>query len=187
MHELLDRVKRFLDKLLNILPIIILAVILGIGWYNHKSASFWKASAYQLLTPLIAVCLAFFATQMKSNEREAKRHVEMLLEKIQSIVLEENFYDFSAMSCFSCSDVSQHIQMNNRRLSNCITNLESYSARLHIGKDVDYIRKEFNSYREFIDTYHTNVNTLATLTPTLKKFADNIDSRCDSLIVKLYK
>lgn len=181
-------VKKILNLIMGAIPVALLVVILVIGVKNFRKETFWVATAYQLLTPLIAVCLTFYAAQMKSNEREAKRHAELILEKIQSIVMNEQFYEIIPSDRdISQDEVNRQIQMTNRKLSNCIESLLTYSERLHFKKDAEYIRTEFLNYRGLVDTYQGSPETLLGLWPALKKYSENIDSKCDKIISWLYK
>lgn len=168
-----------------IFPVLLLAVTLGIGIHNFTSVSFWRASAYQLLTPIIAICLTFLAVQMKNDEREAKHHAEALLEKIQSIVSEEGFFNVSSIDKNNSQNAKNYIQMNNRRLSNYIDSLSAYSKRFHFEDDIKYLKEQFNDYRELVDTY-TDLAPLIALQPTLKNYSLKIENKCDQIIVQLY-
>ena len=64
---------------------------------------FWKVNAAQALTLIVTICIAFWATQLKNDERKKKEHAEQLLRKIQTIVADEQFYSISS----SC-DVVEH-------------------------------------------------------------------------------
>lgn len=180
--------KRWFPKLFGvIIPIMLLIVILVLVIHNFHSVCFWRASAYQLLTPLIAICLAFLAVQVKSDEREAKHHAEMLLEKIQSIVSEECFYNVLSIDKSNSQNARNYILMNNRRLSNCIDALSVYGERFHFTDDIEYLKDQFGDYRELVDTYHTDLTPLVSLQPTLKNYALKIENKCDQIIVQLYK
>ena len=69
-------------QIVGISEIVILALVLGVGVCNAvKSTDFWEVTIAQLLTPLIALGFAFWATQYKNDERKAKEHAEKILFK----------------------------------------------------------------------------------------------------------
>lgn len=175
------------DKLLNAVPIVLFVITLGLGFTNRTTAGFWSASAVQLLTPLIAVCLTFFASQIKNDQREAKKHVEKIVETIQSIVSNENFYRISNVDDEERKKATQNqIQIVNRKMNNCIGILMQYSKRLRFESEATYIKDEFTKYRELIDASITDFETLSGLYLALQKNAENIDSKCDQISAKLF-
>ena len=170
-----------------IFPGILLAITLVIGVVNCRDPKFWDVSAGQLLTPLCAICLTFFATQLKTDQREAKKHAEILVEKIQSIVLNENFYQFPAVAeGENKKELQKQIQMTNRKLSNSINNLKLYGEKLCFTSEVDYIRNEFLTYRGLVDENLSDFSELSNLKNALRSQAEKIDSKCDEIITKLY-
>lgn len=179
-------------KILKIVPVVLLIGTLGLGLANFflgpQIGEFWKASAVQLLTPLIAVCLTFFATQMKNNQREQTKHVEQIVEKIQAIVSNEQFYKFpNTTDSAVIKETRERIQLTNRKIKNCIDSLTEYSKRLNFEEEANYIKDEFGRYRELIDSSSADFNALSGLYIALKKHAENIDSKCDRISIKLYR
>ena len=177
--------------ILKIAPVVLLMGTLGLGLANYflgpQIGEFWKASAVQLLTPLIAVCLTFFATQMKSDQRELTKHAEQIVEKIQVIVSNEQFYKFpNTTDPAVVKENRERIQLTNRKISNCIDSLIEYSKHLKFEEEANYIKDEFNRYRELIDSSSVDFNALSGLYIALKKHAENIDSKCDRISIKLY-
>ena len=177
-------------KLLSFSPIILLALTLGLGLYNllsPQTGGFWSASAVQLLTPLVAVCLTFFATQMKNDQREAKKHAEMIIDKIQALVLDELFYKIPNTDDPEMQkEIRNQIQIINKKMNNCIDSLMAYGNCLNFETEANYIREEFRSYRALIDSASADLKELSVLSIALKNHAENISSKCDQISVKLY-
>lgn len=170
-----------------IFPGFLLAITLVFGGINCCDPDFWKVSAGQLLTPLCAICLTFFATQLKTDQRETKKHAEILIEKIQSIVVNDNFYQIPASAeGEEKKELQKQIQMTHRKLSNSISNLKSYSAKLGFADEVEYIRNEFMTYRRLVDENLLDFAELSKLKNALRLHAEKIDSKCDEIITKLY-
>lgn len=176
-----------MKKAIVIAPYVLLAIIILIAIYNmfwSPGNGFWNASIAQLLTPLVAVCLTFLATQLKNDQREAKKHAEAIIEKIQATVSNEKFYYFKD---FDDKEMLQNeIQMTNRKMSNCIEILVKYSINLGFKEDAEYIKGEFERYRELIDSSSANTESLSGLYLAFKNYAENISSKCDQICVKLY-
>lgn len=180
-----------MKKFFNAVPIILLIVTLLLGIVNCFCGSiigeFWTASAVQLLTPLIAVCLTFFATQMRNDQRETIKHAEQIVEKIQVMVSDEQFYKFpNTTDSTTQREIRERIQLTNRKMSNCIDSLIEYGKRLKFKEEAGYIKDEFSRYRELIDSSSANFSELSMLYTALKKHSENIDSKCDRISTKLY-
>ena len=145
---------------------------------------FWKVNAAQALTLIVTICIAFWATQLKNDERKKKEHAEQLLRKIQTIVADEQFYSISS----SC-DVVEHkkrVTMSNRSLSNSIEMLKKYAETLGFKEGAEYIAKEFKEYKEFVSEHLEDVDYLSKSESTLKKHSENIYTKCDWIILELY-
>lgn len=171
----------------NTLTVILLLVTLVIGGINCNNKGFWVVSAGQLLTPLCAICLTFFAAQLKTDQRETKKHAEALVEKIQGIVMDANFGKIPAtISEDEKKNVQQQILMTNRKLNNSISYLVVYGEKLGFTNEADYIKTQFSTYRSLIDENINDFSELAKLKTRFKKHAENIDSKCDEIVVKLY-
>lgn len=170
--------------MIAILEISIILVIVAITVYNIIfNCSFWKVSIAQILTLIIAIGVAFFASQYKTDERKQKEHTENLVIKIQKIVLEDQFVRFS------CEDDTKTITVNNRRISNAIDVLKEYSKRLNskdIKDDTEYIENEFKQYRMFVEEKIGDLDYLSKSESILRKYSENISSKCDALVLHLY-
>lgn len=145
---------------------------------------FWKVNAAQALTLIVTICIAFWATQLKNDERKKKEHAEQLLRKIQTTVADEQFYSISS----SC-DVVEHkkrVTMSNRSLSNSIEMLKKYAETLGFKEGAEYIAKEFKEYKEFVSEHLEDVDYLSKSESTLKKHSENIYTKCDWIILELY-
>lgn len=173
--------------MINILPIALLAITIILGILNFECSKFWEASAVQLLTPLIAICITFLATQLKNDQRKAKEHAEAVAGKIQQLVSSESFCNFSgSLNASQKTNVKNQVQITNRKISNCIEILLQYGKKFKFKEDAEYVKSEFERYRETVDTYLEDFEYLAKSEPLLKKYAANIDSKCDQIIIKLF-
>lgn len=174
-------------KIMDIITAALLMVTIYVGVINFCKPEFWEASAGQLLTPLCAICLTFYAAQLKTDQREAKKHAETLIEKIQNIVTNECFCQFPVpIEDEEKLKLRKEVQLANRKLSNSIRNLTTYGTKLGFKVESEYIRNEFDQYRRLVDENLPDFVELAKLKTALKMHAENIDSKCDEIITKLY-
>ena len=74
-----------------------------------------------------------------------------------------------------------------RKLSNCIEVLENYAKFYNLKEEAAYIRKQYNTYKILVTGTKFDLRYLSGIEETLKKHAANIDSKCDTIIVKIYK
>lgn len=161
----------------------ILALVVAVVSFCYND-DFWKVNAAQALTLILTICVAFWATQIKNDERKKKEHAEQILRKIQAIVTDESFYSISA-SC-EVLDNKKRINIANRSLSNNIDMLKRYGELLGFKDGAEYIAKEFKDYREFVSEHIEDVEYLSKSETTLKKYAENIDAKCDWIVMELY-
>lgn len=173
------------NRIIKIVVVACFILALGVAITSFIcNDDFWKVNAAQALTLIVTICIAFWATQLKNDERKKKEHAEQLLRKIQTIVADEQFYLISS----SC-DVIEHkkkINMSNRSLSNSIEMLKKYAETLGFKEGAEYIAKEFKEYKEFVSEHLEDVDYLSKSESTLKKHSENIYTKCDWIILELY-
>ena len=169
-----------------IVTIALLAAALGVGTYNiFANPTFWTVNVAQILTLLITISVAFWATQFKNDQRRAKDHAERVIQKIQTIVTAERFYIFTPGV-----DVEEANKLHNiavRKLSNCVEALKSYGDDLGFKEEVVYIAENVKQYKEFVSEHLTDYEYLAKSESQLRRYSENIDSKCDQIIIKLYR
>lgn len=76
-----------------------------------------------------------------------------------------------------------------RKLSNCIDVLKEYNDSFDIQGDIDYLYSQYKEYNDFVSEKLIKVDELNTSESQLKlkKYSENIDSRCDRILATLYK
>ncbi len=159
---------------------------LGIGIYNLcVNDTFLEVSIAQVLTLLVAIMVAFWATQYKNDQRSAKAHAEKVIIKIQALVSEENFYTFTPGA--GEEDAKKNFALRHRKIANCLTVLKDYSKQFGFEKEVEYIDSQFLEYREFVSEKLQDFNYLHASEAHLRRLSENIDSKCDQIVVKFYK
>jgi len=162
------------------LSFFLVAVIIGLIIYNgFKNESFWLLSLSQALTLLIALLIAFYASQFRNDERKLKETTEKLLYKLQNYINSDVF-------CNAGEHETKEVLMNNKRISNVIDSISKCSAPFRIKDDLDYINEEFKKYRDFVSEHIEDKDYLEKSKIEYQNFANNIDSKCDSIIISLY-
>ena len=178
-----------MKQVIKVFPWLLLLASIGLGIYGAiKNTEFWTVSAGQILPLLVAIGIAFFASQYKLDQREAKKHVESIIDNIQSIVAVDTFYRIAVVT--DPNDRTTYTNSLNtmkRRLANYIDVLEEYGESLDFSEEVTYIKEQYKSYQELVDTFLRDLEYLAKSEVVLKKYADNISNKCDRIILKLYK
>ena len=169
-----------------VLEIAILLLILGVGICNAVyNCKFWDVTVAQLLTPFIALCFAFWATQFKNDQRKTKEHAEKIILKLQDIVTDEKFYVISASD--EPLNTQKELNLNNRKISNYLTILEEYAKTLGFSDELKYIDSEFCKYKETVGDHIADLEYLSKTESEFRRIAENIDSKCEAIILKLYK
>ena len=160
----------------------LIAFIIVIGIVNLiKNTEFWTSSISQVITLLIAIIITLYATQYKNDQRKAKDYAENVIRKIQNIVNDEKFIIFTP------NIDKLIITMSNRKLSNYTSILKAYGKKLGFSEEAKYIEEEFQRYRTFVDDHITDIEYLKKSTTTLQNYADNIEQKCEHIILNLYK
>ena len=169
-----------------IIEVVLLALIVAVSVYNAMhDDGFWNFSFPQALTLFVAIVFAFSASQFRTDERKLKEQAEKMVLKIQQIVNTTSFFSISGNG--EREDTKKQNRMACRKLSNCIVVLKEYANKLNIGDEVEYIYNQYKEYNDFISDHLDDLDYLGKSESTLKKYADNIDSKCDQLVLKLFK
>ena len=138
-------------------------------------------SFYNISTIIIAIFLAFMFTQKKNDERKLKEIAERLITMIQQLIGDERFYKIK-----SKEDIN-FIRIQIRTVSNKIACLEGIEQKLYIKDEIVYIKKIFNDYEEIFGAYINDSDCLEKSENIFLNKILLIQSKCDSIIVKLYK
>lgn len=172
-------------KIIGFLEFGILLLIVAVAIYNtNNNDDFLKVTIAQLLTPLIALLFAFWATQYKNDQRKAKEHAERTILKLQEIVTNEKFYVISPEE--ELSSKQKELLLNNRKINNYLIVLEKYAKTLDFYNEWKYIESEFGKYKQTIGDHLCDLDYLSKTETEFRKIAENIDSKCESIIVKFY-
>lgn len=179
-------------KIVPICEIICLFLIIAVLLYNiiygiimGTLTDFFNVNLAQLLTPLIALLIAFWATQYKTDQRKAKEHAERIILSIQNIVTSEAFSIFPNKG--NINEICRDISARNRKINNYLSVLDEYSKELNFIEEYNYIFSQFDEYRTIVGEHTSDLSYLSDTESQFKRFADNIDSKCEAIILKFYK
>lgn len=163
-----------------------LAIAIFTGIYNFfNNCQFMDSSITQVLTLIVTIGVAFWATQYKNDLRKTKENAESVIEKLQTIVSNECFYSIPANG--NVEEVKKNINCTNRKINNCIDILEQYASTLKFENDIKYIREQFESYKRITGDHILDLDYLSKSELEFRRIADNIDTKCDYIILSLYK
>lgn len=165
-----------------IIGIVLSIFLLAVNIYANED--FLKASFVQCLPLLFTLVIVFGAAQYKNDFRKHKDHAERIIFKLQELVISEKFYKFD-------SDQNEtrekEINTNNRKIQNYITILQEYAKQLNIDEGVEYISNEFKNYKILVGDHIKDFDYLAKSEKELQKYSENIDTKCEFIILQLYK
>lgn len=170
--------KRIIFIIVEIVLAISIIIAMVFNAINNKQ--FWDFSFIQGITVIVAIFIAFLASQYKNDERKQKETVEKLIHKLQDTVSNGVFYYDKEYS-----DIE--INQNNRKINNIIDILSKYSKSLKYEQELEYISKQFKEYKEFVGEKINDKDYLAESTGSFKRYSENICNNCDRIIIELYK
>jgi len=174
------------QKALIITTAILTILTLGIGIYNlYHSTRFLEASATQILTLLIALYIAFWANQYKNDLRNAKGHVERILLNLQQIVVSDCFCTFPADG--DLTSIQKATNIMNRKIANYLRVLKEYGKTLKFSQQIEYIENQFVEYKNKVGEHISDLDYLSKTESEFRKIAENINSKCEDIILLLYK
>ncbi len=145
---------------------------------------FFKISIGQSLTLIVAIVIAFWATQRKTDIRKIKEQVDIITSNIQGVVSSSDFITFQISD--QPDDVQKRITMTIRKLKNSINVLNEYSKKIEIKDEVHYIEEQVKGYDDFVSVHISDLDYLSKSETHLRKYAENINSKCEYIILKLY-
>ena len=100
------------------------------------------------------------------------------------MVSSEQFY--SIPSTGDLEQIQKEINTTNRRINNCIDVLKKYGEKFHFKNEIEYISNEFDKYKTQIGDHINDLDYLSKTEKEFRRISDNIDSKCDYIIVSLF-
>ncbi len=167
-----------------IITIFSVAVIITSIYSIVTSEDYFALNVSDTLTLGVTIGIAFWISNYRDDQRKMKEHVEGILSKIQETVTDNSFY--SMPSNDPTGAIGTRISSTNKRLNNYINVLKSYGKMLNFEKDASYIEEQFVEYKNFMGEHIKDFDYLSKSGTVLKKFSDNIDSKCEYIILHFY-
>lgn len=174
-------------NIINWIEIALIAIVVAVAIANIffiDNPEFWKVSVSQILTLLIAVVIAFWAVQKKTDERKIKEQIERITTKIQIVVSDSSFITFRITD--NPEEVQKRITMSSRKISNGLSVLQAYSKFIDIDSEIKYIEDQMRGYNDLVSVKIGDLDYLSKSENHLRMYAENINSKCDYIIMKLY-
>ncbi|MGL5150946.1 MAG: hypothetical protein ACRC7N_10300 [Clostridium sp.] len=173
-----------MKKIKNInkgLPIILGVIVIWLIYYNMRyNSNFFDTPSYAIINIGIAIGVAYYLTQRKNDERKLKEKAEEIINKIQRDINDNRSYEINKQEDIKWCLII-HRQINNR-----IEILENLSDKLQVYEDVEYIRKNFNNYKELFGNHVNDLTYLKKSKVDFIKFTSNMDYKLDVIKIKLY-
>lgn len=95
--------------------------------------------------------------------------------------------DYSGNSRITFQSAKQkELNLTNRKISNYLTILNQYGKTLGFPEEVKYIEAEFGKYKQTIGDHIADLEYLSKTEPEFRKIAENIDTKCEAIILKFY-
>lgn len=150
-----------------------------------KNNDFFCINYQQTITVIIAIIIAFWANQLRNDIRKKKEIIEKIIKKLQEFVTDEKFYVFDCN--YTQDELRIIVNRNSRKLSNLMSSIEEFSEEFDYRDEANYIKNEIGNYKDLIGNHINDINHLCNSKSDLQKYSDNIDNKCDAIIIKLYK
>ena len=83
--------------------------------------------------------------------------------------------------------IQKQINTTNRKINNYISILEEYAKTINFRTEMKYIRNEFETYKTRVGEHISDLEYLSKSETEFKRYAENIDTKCDYIILGLYK
>lgn len=164
----------------NIYYVLCGILILGIAFLNYRdNEKFFEASLINIATIVIALCVSFYFTQKRTDERKQKEILLDLLKKIQAITESKEVYRFEGQS-------KDKILMRNRDINNKITILETVAPNYISQEDITFIRKKFDEYSELVGDHIGDILYLSKSDKELKRPIELINNKITQISLKLF-
>lgn len=162
-------------------------IVSGVYSLINNWEYFFTTNVSQTITLLSTLLIAFLATRYLDNVRRQKEHIERIILKLQEIVSDESFYHFIDDEKHN-DRIQKNITMVNRKISNYLGVLKDYAYIFKkIRSSIEYIEKEFDEYKDDTGEHKTDSDYLSKSESKYIRVSNNICSKCDYIILLLYK
>jgi hypothetical protein len=127
-----------------------------------------------------AIFISYYLVQLKNDERRNRDNIDRIISKVQSLISNTELIDASTKNAQAKSLLLQ------KSLANKLEYIKMNCSH-EIKPDLEYICSEFEHLRELYGGHIHDNEYLIKSVDDFKKYIINIDDKCDSLHIKLYK
>ncbi len=158
--------------------IVVLGALFAYGVKN--TTNFFETSVSTFITVSAAVFVTFFLTQSKNDDRNTKDLVFKVIDQIQEFSHEAKSVNFQSIP----DQKDMLLQIRRMRSKTHLLNL--YSERYHYQTASKELLDYFEKYQELFDNHFQDLDYLQKSDQEIARWMENIDTRCDSIRIKLY-
>lgn len=169
-------------SLSSILIAILVCGVIGIGVFNYLKPSyhgFFKATAINCVTLLVAIVVSYFLAQRENDKRKKKDIFSNFVMKFRSEISAPAMYNLGETK--SCE-----ITMMLRDMNNYIDVMEKVMNEFGIAEEVEFIKAKFNEYEETVSDHISNTGEFGSLQNELKRPLRLIDTELLEIALKIY-
>ncbi|RHU86929.1 hypothetical protein DXC27_09620 [Ruminococcus sp. OM08-7] len=167
-----------MKKISNILMLIFICGMLGLGAYNYQNnEAFFEASFTSLATISVAVFVSFFLVQLKTDKRRQNEKIDKLIYKIQGYLMEESF--------LLGGEYARKNLILHRSIANKIGYLKMQKVDKEIVEKLNKIESNFKKIRTVYGENYVNQDKLQENYVKLQNYIMLIDDLCDKIHILL--
>lgn len=166
---------------------IIIACIIGVVFgaltiYNifYNSEGFWKISIYHILSLVFVIFISYFLVQKRTDERQKVSMVDKMIEDIQKSV------SMDVVVGYETEEDRKQALLYQKSIANRIDYLQKSSVCSVIKEDLEYIKKEMESLREFYGNHMNDKSYMEKSTTDFNKYIVNICDKCYAMRLQIY-
>ena len=168
-----------------VIIIVIAITIVGavLSWKNNWQA-FWSISIGDVITILVAVFIAYIASQFKENENKIKSYIEKELLELRKLADENVLYNLQTIGK---ARYKQEINLFFTKLDNIIAALEKKENEFKYKNEVKYLENEIKELHDFVSEKIEKYDYLCESVVIYKKHLYKISDKSLEIIFSLYK
>ncbi len=164
-----------------ILSVLFVIAFVAFAVYNIiNNDEFWKASAVNIITILIAIVISYLFVQRKSDIRKQKDILLNLINGLQMQISSEKAYNFT-------NQTGKEILMRKRDISNKIHILSELQDTFSLQDEVMFVNDKFNEYEKLISDHIADLEYLVKSQNELRRPLELINNKLVTMSINLYK
>lgn len=168
-----------------VVMVVIAITVVGtvLSWKNNWQA-FWSISVGEVITILVAVFIAYIASQYKENENRIKSYIEKELIELRNLADGNVLYNLQTIGKIR---YKQEINLFFTKLDNIIAALEKKENEFKYKNEVKYLENEIKELHDFVSEKIEKYDYLCESVVIYKKHLNKISDKSLEIIFSLYK